>query len=118
MTTLFLPWPPSTNTLFSGKARRFKSDGYKAWLTDAYAEYLQQKTHVKKHTGKVRISLSLKAPTKARSDIDNRIKSVLDFLVTHQVIVDDDSRYVQSVYAEWKEMDKACCFVIIEDCEK
>lgn len=122
MTSLFLPFPPSTNTLFSGKARRFKSPAYKAWLKEAEADLQFQKYtdgfKWKNHKGKVRICLLLKAPDKRQRDCSNYIKAVEDFLVTHGVIAGDDSRYVRSVYVEWKDDMREGCFVVIEDCEK
>lgn len=121
MTSLFLPFPPSANGLFSGKARRFKSDGYKAWLKEAEADLLFQKytdgLKWKNHKGKVRLSILLKAPDKRQRDCSNYIKAVEDFLVSQGIIAGDDSRYVQSVYVEWKNDMRAGCFVVIEDCE-
>lgn len=120
MTNLFLPYPPSTNNLFinAGK-RRVKSKSYVAWQKEAQADLEHQKImdgfKWKNHTGQVRISLLLKAPTKAVADIDNRIKAVLDLLVTNKVIPADDSRYIRSIYAEWKDDMQTGCFVVIED---
>jgi len=121
MVNIMLPFPPSVNGLFAGKKRRYKSDKYKAWLEDAKDDLTYQKYvdgfKWKNHTGKVKITLLLKAPDKRIRDLDNLLKAVLDFLVTHQVIVGDDSRYVKELCAFWdyKAMEHAGCFVIIED---
>jgi Holliday junction resolvase RusA-like endonuclease len=125
MTTLFLPYPPSVNGLFANrKGGRRKTAKYTAWLNDAAEDLKVAKYYDgfkwKNHTGKVKITLMLKAPDNRRRDIDNLIKPVLDFLVTHKVIAGDDSRYVQSIMAGWwnKRMKESGCFVIIEDCEE
>lgn len=118
-TTLFLPFPPSTNTLFSGKARRFKSPAYKKWLPFAKAEIEAEKYRKgfawKNHTGKVRISIVLVAPDKRNRDCSNYIKAIEDLLVSQGIILGDDYRYVQSVMAMWEESRTAGAFVIIED---
>ena len=48
--------------------------------------------------GATDIELLIDQPNK-RSDVDNRIKPVLDLLVQHEVI--DDDRHVNSVKARW-----------------
>lgn len=89
------------------------------WLKEAQADFDHQKLmggfSWRNHTGQIRVTLLLKAPTKAVADVDNRIKAVLDFLVTNKVIAGDDSRYVRSVMAAWKDDMKAGCFLVIED---
>lgn len=117
MTSLFLPFPPSVNAMFENrKGGRKKSDGYKMWLADAEEAYLKQRKHVKPHTGKVQVVIMLKAADKRLRDCDNLIKSVLDFLVNHKIIVADDQRYVRSVMAMWSDlMTESGCFVVVED---
>jgi len=120
MTTLFLPFPPSVNGMFNGKVRRFKSDGYKLWLLDAKRELDIAKYKAgfswKNHIGKVEVHMLLRAPDNRVQDVDNRIKAVLDFLVTHQVIQGDDSRYVRGISAYWADdVGAAGCAVEIVD---
>lgn len=115
ISTLMLPYPPSTNGLFPGKERRFKSPEYKAWTKSAYEMRLKQLTSISRHYGKVHIILRLKAPTKARSDIDNRIKAILDFLVESQTIMDDDCRYVRSIHTSWDDEMEIGCLVQVLD---
>lgn len=120
MTTLFLPFPPSVNGMFSGKARRFKSDGYKQWLKEAKVELDIAKYKAgfswKNHKGKVEVHMLLRAPDNRVQDVDNRIKAVLDFLVKHEVIQSDDSRYVRGISAYWADdIGAAGCVVQIVD---
>jgi hypothetical protein len=118
-TTLFLPFPPSTNTLFSGKARRFKSDAYKKWIIEAQADIDAQKYvdgfKWKNHKGKVELSLALKAPDERRRECSNYIQAVEDLLVANGIIQGDDYRYVRSVHVFWHDMVNSGCFLIIKD---
>lgn len=120
MTHLSLPFPPSVNGLFTGKSRRFKSKSYKEWIKIAKAELDTQRyiNAVKRecHLGQVNITMHLKAPDNRIRDIDNCIKAVLDFLVAHKVIIADDSRYLRSIFAEWRcDMETSGCLISIED---
>lgn len=119
MTSLLLPFPPTVNGLFDGKKRRFKSKRYKAWLEEANADLEFQKYHDgsawQNHAGQVRITLLLKAKDKRARDLDNLAKAVIDLLVSNKVIVDDDSRYLRSLYMEWKDDMPVGCFVMVED---
>lgn len=122
MTSLFLPYPPSVNNMFANrKGGRRKTDEYIAWLKEAKADLDAQKYYDgfnwSNHKGMVNVILMFKAPDKRIRDVDNLLKPVLDFLVTHEVIVADDSRYVQTVHAGWwnNTMKDVGCFVVIED---
>ena len=122
-TSLMLPYPPSTNTLFSTvgtgkKQRRIKSEAYQKWLADAQEAYLQQRHDIKPMTGKVSIFLMLKAPDKRKRDISNTIKAVEDFLVSHKIIESDDQFCVRSVMALWKDDLDVGCFVTIDRIEE
>jgi Holliday junction resolvase RusA-like endonuclease len=86
--TLSLPIPPSVNDLFDGgrrTRRRFKSDRYKAWEDEADGCLYQQKQGVVVGAYVVEIGL----PEMMRGDVDNRIKPVLDFLVSRGLTPDD-----------------------------
>lgn len=100
MTTVIqLPFPPSTNTLFAGKTRRYISPQYKRWRTAAGWQLQGQR--VKPITGKVCISVELRAPDKRERDADNYLKAIQDLLVTHRVITGDGRSVVQRISAEW-----------------
>lgn len=119
ITSLFLPYPPTTNTIYENrKGGRKKSDVYKLWLADAEEAYLQQLKHITKLKGKVTLVLMLKAPDNRKRDISNTIKAVEDFLVSHQIIEADDQTCVRSVTALWKDNIDVGCFVTIYHLEE
>lgn len=82
-----LPLPPSTNNLFinlPGKGR-VKSGAYKAWQRQASAALTFASWDMPAKPYNVTIRLNMDH----RGDIDNRVKPVLDLLVTHHVISGD-----------------------------
>lgn len=93
---LNLPVPPSVNNCFpTNKAgRRYPSAEYEAWRKDAGYQLNIQKPPM--FTGKVEISVTLPEPKRA-CDADNRLKPILDLLVTHRIIPTDDNRCVRRV---------------------
>jgi Holliday junction resolvase RusA-like endonuclease len=116
MTSLFLPFPPSTNALFKNrKGGRAKTKKYQTWLVEAFEALLKQQAYKRDHVDKVAVSVFLKAPTAHRRDADNCLKAICDFLVTHGIIKGDDSRYMRRVSAEWKDEMPVGCYVNIID---
>ncbi len=84
---LTLPMPPSTNTLYrnvAGKGR-VTSARYMRWKEAAATEALLQR---QKHIGGP-VEVSIRVKRDRRSDIDNRVKAAVDFLVS-QGFIDDD----------------------------
>jgi len=85
---LMLPYPPSINGLFAGKARRFTSRAYKSWQADAdYA--LMQQTPLPRFTDRVAMTLTFGRPDKRRRDLGNLEKAVSDQLVKSGILADD-----------------------------
>ena len=78
-----LPFPPSLNGLYPGKARRFKSKRYKQWLIDC-------PTLEPRRYDLVRITYKIYYPDKKVRDSKNFLKAVDDYLVAQDVIVDDN----------------------------
>lgn len=113
-TELWLPWPPTANTMFGLHGhRRFVSRSYATWKLHA-GEHLEGQKPTK-FDGPVNISIALKNPRKARWDVDNRVKPVIDLLVTHQVIEDDNHEVVRRVTAFVGDAPGAT--VTVEDAE-
>ena len=99
--TLAIPLPPSLNNIFVNLPRggRAKSPEYKAWRQLATLQINTQ--HPGRIVGDVRIEITCERPNKA-SDLDNRIKPVLDAIVTARVIEDD--RKVVELTAKWGDV--------------
>jgi crossover junction endodeoxyribonuclease RusA len=99
---LKLPRPPSTNSLYFNRARgRTKTKAYNAWIAEASVAIYRQKPPPL--TGVVSVTIRVEKKGKAKEDIDNRIKAVLDVLVKMHVINDD--RMVWRVTAEWADVE-------------
>lgn len=100
--TYSLPLPPSLNSgyaNFPGRGR-IPSKKLKNWKIEAGWELLKQKPQA--FDGPVEIDISIQLIPKQRgSDIDGRLKFVIDLLVSHNVIKDDSSKYVTSVRGMW-----------------
>ena len=107
-----LPWPPSTNALYVTIAghKRVRSKEYDDWRREA--GWTLQAQRPRKFTGPVAIRIELCPPHSRRFDLDNRTKSTLDLLTTHNVIRDDHSGFVRSL--EIARVDNAApCTVIL-----
>ena len=115
-TVLVLPTPPSVNALYRAvKGRSILSAAYRRWKNEAGAALLSQRPE--KHPGPVHVAVAIRPKDKRRRDIDNTgFKAVLDLLTAHQIIVDDDSRYVRSISAHWAD-DGPPCLVTITPAE-
>lgn len=110
--TIYLPFPPSTNTLFgnSGKGRRITKK-YASWIKEAGQELNAQR--VKPIQGRVYVKISLVAPDKRRRDADNTLKAILDLLVKHRIIEDDDNKILLGLNVEWYQSGHQCTVQII-----
>jgi len=90
---IVLPFPPSTNTLFPGKARRFKSGAYKDWIERAGWALCQQfrdEGQDTTHFGNpVKETISLGRPDRHVRDLANFEKAINDLLVAHSILRDD-----------------------------
>ena len=99
MGIIYLPWPVSTNSMYrSIHGRSILSKPARAWTTEAGKRLVAQKP--KSIKGPVRLSLVLCAPTRRAYDLDNHVKIVLDLLVAHGVIEDDNNRIVKRLEVE------------------
>jgi len=96
---ILLPFPPSTNGLFAGKDRRYKSKAYVNWLGEADYAMIQQRPYPR-FKGKVRLNMRL-GPGQANADCTNYIKAAEDLLVRYQVIQDDSRDFVSGVSIDW-----------------
>lgn len=105
--SLVLPYPTSVNRIWrSGKSRKgrtvvYTSAEYKAWITEAYVAWMQQrgKLSVKSISGRYRITILANPPDKRHRDLGNLEKVVSDFLQTIAVIEDDSM--AEDIHQRW-----------------
>lgn len=92
---LTIPTPPSVNAMYANRKRggRIKTPKYRAWIERAGWEIITQKPERIK--GRYRVSITL---PRIRGDGDNRIKAILDLLVS--LCITPDDRHCQRVECE------------------
>jgi len=84
-----------------GRTVVFTSAEYKAWITEAYVAWMQQrnKLSVKNISGRYKITILANPPDKRHRDLGNLEKVVSDFLQTIAVIEDDSM--ASRIELEW-----------------
>lgn len=107
---IVLPFPPSVNTVFRKHNGKHLSAAYRAWRDEA--GWMLKQQNPLPSPGLVAVTVELVAPDKRVRDADNRLKPVLDLLVTHGVIDGDDSLTVRSVTARWIEAGNPCTVIV------
>lgn len=89
--TIALPWPPTVNHLWKrGPSRTYLSAKGRQFRDEALASITRQLLANERIEERVAVTIRLFPPTRAKMDIDNRIKAVLDALMYAQVLVDDE----------------------------
>lgn len=105
-----LPMPPSVNGMFAGKARRYKSPVYKAWIEQAM---LALKAHPK-ITERVHIEYAIFFKNRQGGDISNRLKATEDILVRRGIIPDDSHEWIRSFTVWFAGYDKQEPRIVVE----
>lgn len=90
--------PPSVNKMYRGK--RYKTDHYKIWISNAGWDVLQQRTP-KLGPQSVNLEIEVKRPDKRKRDLDNLLKPIQDLLVRQSIIEDD--KQVKSIKIKWAD---------------
>lgn len=106
-----LPFPPSVNGLFAGKARRYTSKQYARWKRAAGLEILAQR--VRPIQGQIEIAVYLTPPDRRPRDASNYVKGIEDLLVAMGIIVDDRAACVRKSSAEWTDGAEPGAVVVI-----
>ena len=109
---IHIPLPPSLNNIFFNKPHggRAKTTDYKNWLDQTAWEIRAQRPPVFK--GDVSVDLLIERPN-GSSDIDNRIKGVLDALQRAGVIEND--KRVVDIRARWAKVTGCDITVLSND---
>jgi len=108
-----LPMPPGVNQMYVNRASkgargRMISPEYVSWRRAADDVLrISPGTGNTRFQGPVSIYL-LCQETKGLSDLDNKFKPILDWLVKRQIIKGDDKRYVRAVSAQWTKAPVQC----------
>ena len=91
-----LPFPPSVNGLFAGKARRYASPAYKAWKAAA-------RPHVPAGliAGPYTLDLNFDRPDRRARDLGNLEKAVSDLIVERGLVIDDSC--CQRITLAWSD---------------
>ena len=98
MLTLSLPIAPPTNNAFFNRKKggRAKSAKYRAWLKNADAHYMEQKTQHNLTPIRGPYTCGMIFPRTLRGDLDGRAKLILDWLVSRELTSDD--RFLTSLH--------------------
>lgn len=94
--TFTLPFPPSVNGLFAGKARRYASAGYKAWKAAARGSVPAGLI-----AGPYTLDLLFDRPDRRARDLGNLEKAVSDLLVERGLVIDDSC--CQRITLAWSD---------------
>ena len=86
--SIALPFPPSINDAYAGKAKRYKSARYKDWIYEADFMLAQQKP-LPHFDCEVKVTIDLGRPDNRRRDVANYEKLITDKLVNAGVLKDD-----------------------------
>ena len=107
-----ISWPPSTNNLFLNVPGRGRvpSKEYSHWRQQAGWELKAQRPG--KFKTPVEITVELNPPTKRAFDPDGKLKAVIDLLVTHEIIADDNFNFVRSVTAKIVDVGAPCTVIV------
>ena len=90
-----LPPPPSVNHAFANaKKGRIKTDAYKSWRDAAAWSIIAQVGSKDRIAGSFALSINL--PWNLKGDIDNRIKGIVDALVSSGRV--DDDRFMDELH--------------------
>lgn len=94
--------PPSTNHLYPGRMRRFKSKEYKAWIERVLPVL---RGHAQPLTYPVAITFVVRERMNSQADISNRIKATEDLMKTAGVIHNDNVKHVTDVRIQYRPVD-------------
>ena len=93
--SIVLDAPPTANLIWRvGKGRSYKSHAYRSWIKDSIAQFWVQGPY-SRMLEKTPLWLDVLVNIDRKSDLDNRLKPILDLLQRAKAIADD--RYVDRI---------------------
>ena len=110
---LNLPFPPSTNRLWRIAGRRLiNSREYESWKKDADTAFYLQFARKKRpeRLGSFDITVTLDHKRRGRSDGDNRLKGLMDWLQRAGIIANDCG--ADDIRITWGEAPEGCHVVL------
>ena len=111
---LILPFPPSMNSYWRNfRGRTVLSKSGREYKT-AVAEYVSQNNVPKYGESKLRITMILRPRDKRKTDLDNRIKAVLDAL-EHAGVFNDDFQVDHLEMIRGEPLKGGLSHVVIEE---
>lgn len=92
-----VPMPPSVNMMFRNVAGvgRVRSGAYKDWAKEA--GWMVKARRNGCYDGVCSVTVEIRPKNRRAFDLDNRMKAVLDILVTCGVIKDDSNKHIKSL---------------------
>ena len=107
---IMLPYPPTVNTMFPGRARRHKSAQYTVWIAEA-EQALQHQKPLPRFEGPIEVRYSYGRPDKRQRDVFNLEKATSDFLKHAGIILDDS--LIERGTVQWDSEVVGCRVEII-----
>jgi len=91
--------PPSVNAVWQhGRGGAWKTAKYNAWIAEC-GLMLRSQIKADRVPGFCGVKIHCVKPSRRKMDLDNRLKGLLDLLVTMSVI--DDDSFIQRIEIEW-----------------
>lgn len=115
LVTFALPMPPSVNACYRNvkMVGRVKTKEYLEWIKSCQWKVLFKSAPIGERV-EIRIFLNFSKRAQSSSDIDNRIKPILDLFVASKILEDDRASIVRKVSVELAEiLPQDTCFVEI-----
>lgn len=104
--------PPGVNQMYlnrsaPGQKGRMISRAYATWREEADTSLWTQKP-LRHFKGEVAVSMQFGNPKSVATDLDGKIKPVLDFCVRHDLIEEDSFKFVRLIMASWNDQTLGC----------
>lgn len=97
--TMRLMLPPSVNSIWiRGKHGQFLSPNYRKWRQDNIKRIPKECAYYLSSNIHINLEITVGKGFRSNSDIDNRIKGILDLLTFAGVIQDDSARHLTSIF--------------------